>query len=208
MRKKISCIAFTVFLVGAIFLNISVKTNAKKFELSPKANVKAGSLSKEWKTKKTTTQTSYTPITKTYKTVVDKYYDQAADWYTSVKSVSDNFHHKKGKSDLHATKCIGTTHTFSANGSKEVENWTVGLGYSYSASTSKSVTCDIDPSLKTGYYYFGVKAHARDFRIVTKTYKYKKKKGKDYLQSSSSHAAGSAALYGNPLYYNWYKSKK
>ncbi len=207
MIKRISHIVLTIFLVGAIFLSVSIEADANKFELSPKADIKAGSISKAWTTKKTTTQTSYTPIIKTYKTVVDKYYDQASDWYTSVKPVSDNFHHKKGKSDLHATKCIDTRHTFSVNGSKEVKNWTMGLGYSYSASTSKSVTCDINPELKTGYYYFGVKAHARDFRIVTKTYKYKKKNGNYCLQSISSNAAGNAVLYGNPLYYNWYKSK-
>lgn len=64
----------------------------------------------------------------------------------------------------------------------------------------------MDSDLKSGYYYFGVKARVKDFRVVTKTEKCKKKKGTYSLQSISSQANGNAALFSNPLFYNWYKS--
>ena len=210
-KKKIVNISLVFLLFGAILMNSSIMVNAGKYELSPKADIKAGAAASKgvWTTKKTTTSTSYTPVTKTYKTVVQKQYEQAAAWYTGVKPVSDNYYHKKGQSDLHASVCIDRTHTFSASASSgEIENWTLGLGYSYSKKTSKNVTKDIDPSFKKGYYYFGVKVRARDFRIITKTTKYKKKNGTYVFSSSASKSTGNAALYSNPLYYNWYWSKQ
>ena len=81
-----------------------------------------------------------------------------------------------------------------------------GVWTNVKKTSSKSVTNDLDPNSKTGYYYFGVKAHARDFRVTTKTEKYKKEKGSYKWVSSTSRANGNAALYSNPLYYKWYKS--
>lgn len=86
---RIINITLVVVLFGIILLSEGITASANKYQLLPKANVKAGTSSNAWTTKKTTTKTTYTPITKTYKTVVSKKYDQAAEWYTGVKPVSD-----------------------------------------------------------------------------------------------------------------------
>lgn len=82
---RIINITLVMVLFGIILLSEGITASANKYQLSPKA----GTSSNAWTTKKTTTKTTYTPITKTYKTVVSKKYDQAAEWYTSVKPVSD-----------------------------------------------------------------------------------------------------------------------
>ena len=172
------------------------------------------SSSSEWSNYKTTTKTSYTPITKSTKTVTTKRFYTGRIWYTGVKSTTDNYKHVKGNNDVTASNTKSISHTFNCSVSGEAAGFGGSLGYSKSVTSSKTVSQAIPKNAATGYYYHGVKAKVRDLKVVTEVNKYKKKtvnKRTNYYWNSWSKSTNTAVRLYTPggrsaLYYAWYKA--
>lgn len=200
--KNILAIALCIIIV----FEIPVTTKASTTLTVTSTNTK------NWTLKKTSTKTNYNFL-KTKKTITTTKKYTGNIHNTATYAVTDNHKHKKGCKDLTASVSVSATYTFSTSVSASIKGFGAEMGFSYSATSGKTVSNALPKNRASGYYYYGVYAKYIDIKIEIKKDVYKKKKGKYRLDKKSSDTTtitGTQLYTPNhqrALYYNWYKAK-
>lgn len=198
-KNKICRSIVALLLIAVLFVAEASTAVASKYTYTtPKTT--------SWTLYKTTTSAYTYNLLKTYRyqTEIKKYTGNS--YYTKVYPVSSNYWHTKGEADCVATNAIETTHTFSCTATGEAAGFGGELGYSKSITSSKSVSNTLSTGSAEGYYYFGVKAKLRDFKVEKRKKYWKKVNGVYKSEPTKLTRSTAVRLYSNPLYYKWYKS--
>ena len=199
---------------GAIIGLMTICTIMSSNSLSVLAatNVDVGSVpstsSSDWKTKKKVF--AWKSETDGDKEEVYTLYQSGNTGYSSWKTVTDNFYHTKGQTDLHAGVSTSKQYTFTATGGGNYRDIIGQIGFAASATTSKTVTADIDKNKETGYYSFQARANKIAVRDGENRCWYHKENGKWKKTNSMTTYGKSNAVINKTssstgIYYQWRK---
>ncbi|MBQ6288548.1 MAG: hypothetical protein IJK71_04825 [Clostridia bacterium] len=161
-----------------------------------------------WNVDKSKLETSYN-LTKTYKYNTSKiWYSAKSTKWTAYKRLTSSFKHYKGESNQTRGMSTSYTHTFQGSFSGKdgglIKNYGINLGYSYSFSSTSTVSDSISATLKDGWYYYGQRGKTKDFKYLVHKETYKKNSnGKYVLEKTDPDQVSKATLLDPATYCTW-----
>lgn len=120
--------------------------------------------------------------------------------------MTDSHPHKKGNDDITVTLQKSRSWNFNGKGSGKVKEVSLELGFGYTTTSTIGVTVKIDPSKKTGHYYYACRQRTNDFKYQVDKSIYKKDKNGSWQYSESKPGTPTYAVALNTvIQYDWIK---